>query len=265
MDEFVDDGEERGVSLNGAGAVSAPSEVQGGHAAVALDEVEASTANGQAWPTPQEATSFDDNPPLAPEGSEVPARAASAPPWELSTDGIDPSRILLDRPDVFQGFYSAYYGPENDHRSHAWADRVGDATPEAYALYWYKTYAFWEGYRPSTGEATPDPQRILALLDPAGGERTTADGVPLNQILSERPDVFQAFYREFYGPGVDHHSSAWANRVGGATPQDYANYWYEAHGKAEGYAPQQACTAPPLIEMGAATSSTDEAGGYFVT
>ncbi len=261
MGDQIEDGEESGIGVRGAGAVSAASEILGGEAEVAAGDIEAGPAAGPDTPAPTDTETPVESPP--PTGSSVWTDGGDGQlPWELSTEGIDPARILMDRPDVFQGFFDAYYGPNNDHRSHAWADRVGEATPEAYALYWYKTYAFWEDYRVSSDEAGHDPARITALLDPAGAERTTADGVPLNQILADRPDVFQAFYREYFGPGVDHHSSAWDNRVGGGTPQDYANYWYEAYGKAQGYAPEVAASAP--AEPPAAAAPADD-GGYFVT
>ena len=261
MVDIFEDGEESGTGARGAGAVAAASEIQGGAAQVAGDEFEGGPVADPDLPAPTDPGEVDDDPP--PGASEGSGGGDDHPPWELSTEGIDPARVLFDRPDVFQGFFDAYYGPNNDHRSHAWADRVGEATPEAYALYWYKTYAFWEGYRPSSEESGHDPEKIRALLDPGAGERTTSDGVPLNQILADRPDVFQAFYREYFGPGVDHHSSAWDNRVGGGTPQDYANYWYEAYGKAQGYAPEVAASAP--AEPPAAAPAADDGSGYFVT
>lgn len=75
----------------------------------------------------------------------------------------------------------------------------------------------------------------------------TADGIPLSQILSDRPDVFRAFFTEYYGANNDRHSSAWVDRVGGETVEDYANYWYERHGRWEGYAPR---THDPVGEAG---------------
>jgi hypothetical protein len=53
--------------------------------------------------------------------------------------------------------------------------------------------------------------------------------------LLERPDVFRAFYTEFYGANNDRKSTAWIERVGGDTVQDYAKYWYVTFGKAQGY------------------------------
>lgn len=134
--------------------------------------------------------------------------------------GIDTGLILQERPDVFRAFFTEYYGGGNDRHSSAWIDRVGGMTPEDYAAYWFTHHG-----------------------SPSGG-RMTADGVDIAQILNDRPDVFRAFYTEYYGPNNDHRSSAWNDRVGGATPEDYANYWYVRYGKAQGYAPASHGAAP---------------------
>ena len=77
----------------------------------------------------------------------------------------------------------------------------------------------------------------------------------MSKILADRPDVFQAFFTEYYGPGNDRSSDAWAQRVGGATDEDYANYWYNAHGRVEGYVPSwPATTTPPASEPDLAAS-----------
>lgn len=148
---------------------------------------------------------------------------------------IDAARILLDRPDVLAAFYSEYFGPLNDRNSHAWIDRVGGTTPEDYARYWYDAHGRNEGYVQEAAPAAASGGEAVAY---AG--RTTYDGVPIAQILADRPDVFQAFFTEYYGAGNDRHSSAWVERVGGTTVEDYADYWYRAHGKAGGYVPSSA-------------------------
>ncbi len=153
---------------------------------------------------------------------------------------IDAARILVDRPDVLAAYYSEYFGPLNDRNSHAWIDRVGGTTPEDYARYWYDTHGRNEGYvqdaRPAAAQGD---------LPAAYAGRTTFDGVPIAKILADRPDVFQAFFTEYYGAGNDRHSSAWVERVGGATVEDYADYWYRAHGKLEGYVPSSDAPAAP--------------------
>lgn len=161
------------------------------------------------------------------------------PAVRTTSDGVPLSQILRDRPDVFQAFFTEYYGPHNDRHSHAWIDRVGGATPEDYARYWYESGGRY-AYTPSQGGGARSP---LEPADYAGG-RTTSDGVYLDQILHDRPDVFQAFFTEYYGPNNDRHSSAWMDRVGGATPQDYAKYWYE-HGGKYSYTPEPAKIDPP--------------------
>lgn len=158
---------------------------------------------------------------------------ASAAPYEGEIDAL---QILKDRPDVFAEYFRAFFGPGNDRNSPAWLERVGGYGPEAYARYWYETYGRAEGYAPS-----PVPQGAAtgsAPETPVG--RTTFDGVPLSRILEDRPDVFRAFFTEYYGPNNDRNSDAWVQRVGGTTPEDYANYWYNAHGRAEGYVPSRA-------------------------
>lgn len=130
-------------------------------------------------------------------------------------DNVSLSQILIDRPDVLRGYYEAYYGPGNDRNSSAWMKRVGGETAEDYARYWYEKYGRWEGY--------------------AQTERQAAQGIDIDRLLAERPDVLRGYYEGYYGPGNDRKSSAWADRVGGETLQDYAKYWYVTHGKAEGY------------------------------
>lgn len=170
--------------------------------------------------------------------------AASAPSLQFAPAAdlpdIDPTQILRDRPDVYAGFYTAFYGPLNDRHSDAWLDRVGGYSPEDYARYWYDTYGRYEGYTQTRG-----PQGAPA--EDAGDApvgRTTIDGVPIAKILEDRPDVFRAFFTEYYGPNNDRHSDAWVQRVGGTAVEDYANYWYNAHGRVEGYVPSGSRPSP---------------------
>jgi hypothetical protein len=165
------------------------------------------------------------------------AQAFAASGGRTTADGISLQQILHDRPDVFASFFTEFYGPHNDHRSSAWVERVGGETPEDYANYWYETYGKASGYAPRSEAAAPTLDDYDPSLD---GGRTTSDGVALARILHDRPDVYRAFFTEFYGPNNDHHSHAWMDRVGGATPEDYANYWYETYGKASGYVPSSA-------------------------
>lgn len=134
---------------------------------------------------------------------------------------------------MFAAYYSEFYGASNDRHSSAWLDRVGGESAVDYARYWYEAHGRYEGYtQASAGAAAP----VEGVGDPVPG-RTTIDGIPLSRILSDRPDVFQAYFTEYYGANNDRNSDAWVQRVGGATVEDYANYWYNAHGRMEGYAP----------------------------
>jgi hypothetical protein len=150
--------------------------------------------------------------------ADAPAAPAAfgdeAAPQRTTADGIPLAQILHDRPDVFAAYYTEFYGPNNDHHSSAWVDRVGGTTVEDYANYWYETYGKYES------------------IDPA-------------RILVDRPDVFRDFYVQYYGPNNDRHSSAWMNRVGGDTPEAYALYWYKTYGVREGYSQAPAGPSAP--------------------
>jgi len=163
-------------------------------------------------------------------------------------DGIPLEQILSDRPDVFRAYYESYYGAGNDKHSDAWVDRVGGVTAQDYANYWYEQHGRWEGYGRDSGgvanaplEDDGSPHLMLGVQETG---RTTFDGIPLSQILSDRPDVFRAFYTEYYGANNDQRSSAWVDRVGGTTVEDYANYWYERYGKWGDYTPHKASPPP---------------------
>lgn len=140
---------------------------------------------------------------------------AAATSGRTTADGMDLDLILRDRPDVFQGFFTEYYGANNDRNSGAWEQRVGGATPQDYANYWYEKHGKWEGY-----------------TQPG---KTAHEVIDIEQLLRDRPDVFQGFFTAYYGADNDRHSSAWVNRVGGETVQDYARYWYDTYGWREGY------------------------------
>ncbi len=161
-------------------------------------------------------------------------------------DGVSLAQILHDRPDVLRAFYDQYYGPENDRHSGAWMDRVGGATPEAYANYWYNTAGKLEGYVPS---GTAGEGRAAAQAPgPLPGDHVNAAGLDLDQVLRDRPDVLKAYYDDYFGANNDRHSSAWVDRVGGTTAQDYAAYWFDHYGRWEGYAQDQAGAAAPALD-----------------
>lgn len=201
------------------------------------------------------------DPPVAPQEDGAPLSEAPAVQvdWPSAAgesvfagapaEEVDPAQILRERPDVFAAFYREFYGPNNDRNSPAWVDRVGGETPEHYARYWYNAHGRFEGYAPGADvQGAP-----LEDGGAAASGRTTLDGIPLSKILSDRPDVFQAFFTEYYGPNNDRNSDAWVQRVGGATVEDYANYWYNAHGKVGGYVPSGlAAPDDPAPDPGAA-------------
>lgn len=154
--------------------------------------------------------------PSGPSGAAIVGDDNSAPAGRTTADGVSLAKILRDRPDVFQAFFTEFYGANNDHHSSAWIKRVGGTTPEDYANYWYETYG-------KHGEYAGAPARA------------PAEAIDYDRLLRDRPDVFQAAFTEYYGPNNDRNSHAWVDRVGGTTPQHYAKYWYETYGKAEGY------------------------------
>ena len=146
------------------------------------------------------------------------------------TAGLNVSleRILEERPDVLAAYYRDFLGPNNDRSSDAWIKRVGGTTPEDYARYWYEKYGKWEGY--------------------AQTERAALENINIKQLLLDRPDVFQAFFTEFYGPNNDRKSKAWVERVGGDTVEDYAKYWYVTYGVWESYRQERPAPAAPQEE-----------------
>jgi hypothetical protein len=185
-------------------------------------------------------------PPAAaiPEPETAPASpppAAAFPIHDPAT--IDFDQILVDRPDVLRGFYESYYGAGNDRNSDAWTARVGAATPEAYARYWYAEHGRYEGY--------------------AQGPTTAQDTVSLERILVERPDVLRGFYEAFYGPGNDRHSDAWLKRVGGDTPEAYAKYWYEKYGRWEGYSQSDKAAAEAIDVQRLLVERPDVFRGFY--
>lgn len=165
-------------------------------------------------------------------------------------DGIPVSQILADRPDVFRAFFDEFYGGGHDRHSAAWSARVGGVTVEDYANYWYEQHGRWEGYGSGSdgggGAAAPlEPEDMMLPPGIVETGRTVAEGYRISQILAERPDVFRAFFTEFYGRNNDRNSDAWVNRVGGDTVEDYANYWWETYGRASGWTPGRSSGSAP--------------------
>jgi len=241
----------QGSLLLGADGAPALAEPLGAPADIDLTVSDETPTEPAVEPAPQLEV-----PGLAPElidylGSDLGAETPAVTP----SDDVDPVQILRDRPDVYAAFYSEFYGANNDRNSTAWTDRVGGETPEDYARYWYDTYGQSEGYSPGSGGAAAPGEDGAA--PPQG--RTTIDGIPLARILQDRPDVFQAFFTEYYGPNNDRHSDAWAERVGGATVEDFANYWYNAHGKLEGYVPSAPAASPEPGPEATPDESIDDA------
>lgn len=161
---------------------------------------------------------------------------------------VDPSRILIDRPDVLANYYKDFYSALNDRHSDAWVKRVGGGTPEDYARFWYDTHGRAEGYDPSRVSLVSERAEAIRQLSghDDGPVKITFDGLQLDYILANRPDVLRAYYEGYYGPGNDRHSTAWVDRVGGDTPEAYANYWYEKYGRWEGYGKGQSAASEPI-------------------
>ena len=171
--------------------------------------IAAEPADGAAFPAASRQGLDDPQPP------QHVAAAAAPVSGRLGLDGVDLDQLLRDRPDVLQSYYSGYYGSGNDPHSHAWEARVGGTSLQDYAAHWYRAYGITEGY------------------SQAGGVQNQP--IDVDQLLHDRPDVFQGFFSEYYGPHNDRNSSAWVDRVGGDTVQDYARYWYVTYGRQEGY------------------------------
>jgi hypothetical protein len=107
----------------------------------------------------------------------------------------------------------------------------------------------------STLTAAPNiDDYVKTVLGGTAPARTTADGIDLTQLMRDRPDVYNAFFNEYNNPKAnDKNSTAWQKRVGGSDPYAYANYWYNTHGKNEGYGqPRTGAPTPTMdIEPGA--------------
>ncbi|PZQ63955.1 MAG: hypothetical protein DI570_07110 [Phenylobacterium zucineum] len=218
-----------GVGEETGDDVAAPTEIEG-------PEAEPLASADPSEPMP--AFEIDGVAYALPEGFAGAPIEDAAPTGRTTKDGISLAQILAERPDVYAGFFTAYFGPNNDHHSDAWMKRVGGETPEDYANYWYETYGRYGDYKPggtAAGAPLEDGQEF--------GGRTTYNGVSIAQILHDRPDVYRAFFTEYYGPNNDHKSDAWVKRVGGETPEDYANYWYEKYGWYQ-YTPPARPSAP---------------------
>lgn len=128
-------------------------------------------------------------------------------------EGVDLERLLHERPDVMKSYYEGFYETGFDRKPDAWVARVGGASLDDYAKYWFDRHGKWEGYSQSP----------------------TGERLSVEQLLHDRPDVLRAFYQEYYEQGAFKHAAEWNLRIGGATPEDYAKYWYDRHGKWEGY------------------------------
>jgi hypothetical protein len=123
-----------------------------------------------------------------------------------------------------------------------------------------------------TGDRTSDNVLAVApgiddyIKNVLGGkapERTTSGGIDLTQLMRDRPDVYKAFFTEYNNPNVnDKNSTAWMNRVGGADPYAYANYWYNTHGKNEGYGQSRTGAPTPGTTFAPDTTRTGRYGTY---
>lgn len=147
--------------------------------------------------------------------------------WEgyaSSGEAVDLQRLLHERPDVMKSYYDGFYESGFDRKPDAWIARVGGASLDDYAKYWFDRHGKWEGYSQSP----------------------TGERLSVEQLLHDRPDVLRAFYQEYYEHGAFKHAAEWSLRIGGNTPEDYAKYWYDRHGKWEGYS--QPAPAEPAPE-----------------
>jgi hypothetical protein len=155
-----------------------------------------------------------------PAAGPAPAAAAEveppAPSEPLPAVEVGPARsadaILVERPDVLGGFYREFYESGAYRHPADWTAKVGGQTAEDYARYWYDQHGKWEG-----------------------GARSPEEAVDVVRLLHERPDVMAAYYEGFYEGGNDRQPGAWLSQVGGTQVEDYAKYWYDRHGKWEGY------------------------------
>lgn len=74
-------------------------------------------------------------------------------------------------------------------------------------------------------DAAPEP--TLPIDDP--------QTIRAARILAERPDVLEAYYQAYYVSGASKHAALWTKLVGGTSAEDYAQFWYDNHGRFEGY------------------------------
>jgi hypothetical protein len=141
-----------GRGPRGAGAATAPQDDGDARGAVLAADPDETVGVADPGPTDDGPSAIDDPEPPPPVGSVADDEPAPTPPsaiWppvQLTPENVDTAQILHDRPDVFQGFFTEFYGPNNDHHSNAWNDRVGGSTPQDYANYWYETYGKAGGY-----------------------------------------------------------------------------------------------------------------------
>lgn len=189
-------------------------------------------------PVPVDSTPPLEEAPTVPAPTLTPVFAAGL----NDPKSISASQILVDRPDVLRAYYQEFYSHDEGH-ARGWSAKIGGSSPEAYASYWYKHYGKYEGY--------------------AQGATTAQDNVDLQKILTDRPDVLKEFYKEFYGANEGKHASGWVDRIGGDTPEAFAKYWYEKHGKWEGYAQSEKQAAENVDVERILTDRPDVMRGFY--
>ncbi len=175
--------------------------------------------------------------------------SASAP----KTSGLEAliERYASKNPGAIKA--SVNYAPPEKKTTVAPATPATTATPAVTAT----PAATYTGDPTSVSTLTAAPNiddYVKTVLGGTAPARTTADGIDLTQLMRDRPDVYNAFFNEYNNPKAnDKNSTAWQKRVGGSDPYAYANYWYNTHGKNEGYGqPRTGAPTPTMdIEPGA--------------
>lgn len=180
---------------------------------VAAPEAEAAPAAVvQIFAPPAEDAPAETPPPLADFTPQEPAAAIEDNPSTISVD-----RILAERQDVLNAYFQGWFKTQgHEHLRDEWVGKVGGSTPEAYARYWYDNHGRFDGY--------------------SQGQITAAENISLDQLVRDRPDVVEAYVRDFQ---ANHHHGkpepVWTSKVGGEGLHDYARYWFNNHGRYEGY------------------------------
>ena len=68
----------------------------------------------------------------------------------------------------------------------------------------------------SAALTTPDSDTASAItVGSLSTDHFSWDGIDLDQVLRDRPDVLSGYYQDYFGPNNDRHSTAWIHRVGG--------------------------------------------------